>query len=348
MACEEKFMAFWASVKSVFRLISLILRLLWQEKSSLWNNMLKINIIRMRSFIGCLAALFVTLACCGQNDADSVSMSGFANVMIPEVPKNMTFAGESVPFEHFDVAESYQREMLVTLYMHSKTSLTLLKTKRYFSIIEPILERNGVPTDFKYLCCIESGLDEDAVSVAGAGGLWQFMPATGKSYGLLIDSGVDERFHIEKATEAACTMLKELYDKFGSWTLAAAAYNLGPNGVERRMGLQSGVDNYYDAYFPLETRRYMFRILSFKTLLEEGPEKYGYRIGKKDYYKPLTDFHEIEVSGANIDWPAVAEQNGTNYKMLRLLNNWIRDYDYKNTGGRTFKVRIPNNNFRSN
>lgn len=294
--------------------------------------------------VGCMAAMMMTVACKGQNN--EVQNLGYANVTIPQVPNSLTFAGEEVPFEYFDVAESFQREMLVTLYMHSKTSLTLLKSKRYFSIIEPILERNGVPADFKYLCCIESGLDEDAVSVAGAGGLWQFMPATGKKYGLLQENGIDERFHIEKATEAACVMLKELYEQFGSWTLAAAAYNLGPNGVSRRLDQQIVATNYYDAYFPLETRRYLFRILSFKVLMEAGPENFGYNISEDDYYLTLADYHEIEVTGSHIDWSVVAVENNTNYRVLRLLNNWIRDYEFDNPKGYTFKVKIPNENFR--
>ncbi len=298
-----------------------------------------------------LSILFLLMAamCSAQRSAYELLKNqnhDFAEVRIPSVPRQMSFAGERVPLEYNDVAESFQREMLVTIYMHSKTSLTLLKTKRYFHIIEPILKEYDIPNDFKYLCCVESGLDEDAVSAAGAGGLWQFMSATAKSYGLVVDSGIDERYNIEKATVAACEMLKELYAKFGSWTMAAAAYNLGAAGVARRLEQQNNEDLYYDAYFPLETRRYIFRILSFKELIENGPEKYGYRISHGDYYRPLSGWREIEVGGTDINWATVAAENGTTYKMLRALNNWIRDYTYKNTRGYRFVVRIPDENFR--
>ncbi|MCC8036271.1 MAG: lytic transglycosylase domain-containing protein [Rikenellaceae bacterium] len=270
----------------------------------------------------------------------------FSKLTVPNVPSELEFAGERVPLENFDVFEGLQREMLVTLYMHSRTTLTLLNTTRYFPVIEPILARYGVPDDFKYLCMAESGLNPNITSPAGAAGLWQIMSATGKEYGLLVEKGVDERFDIEKSTEAACKYLLDSYKRFGSWTLAAAAYNLGNAGVSRRLEIQ-GEDDYYDVFLPEETMRYVYRILSLKLLSRE-PYSYGYIISLSDYYKPLNDYTTVEVSDKEIEWSEVAHRNGTTYKMLRQLNHWIRDYQYNNASGRTFKVKIPGEGFRRN
>lgn len=271
--------------------------------------------------------------------------SGFANVVLPPIPESLSFAGEEVPLDNYDVRESLQRELLVTDYLHSRTFLTLLNTERYFSIILPIMEKYGIPEDYKYICMAESGLDPDVVSYAGAGGLWQIMPATGRSFGLEVGKQVDERYHIEMCTEAACKYFLDSYKRFGSWTLAAAAYNLGDAGVSRRIKAQ-GVDDYYDAFFPAETMRYVYRILSLK-LLTENPAAYGYQIEESEYYKPLTDYHEVQINDAQIDWSAFAKENGTTYKMLRELNHWIRDYTHSNAKRKTYTVKIPNAGFRT-
>lgn len=298
-----------------------------------------------------IATLLVSFASCGQNKAveegsgSMLQAEGYSSVYVGELPETLDFAGEAVPLGNFDTRESLRREMLVTLYMHSRTYTTIVNSKRYLSVIEPILERNGIPADFKYLCMAESGLDPEAVSTAGAGGLWQFMPATGKQYALFQEKNkVDERFHIEKSTEAACKYLKAAYARFGSWTLAAAAYNAGSEGVGKRMDVQ-GTKNYYDTYLPQETMRYVFRILSLK-LITSDPQAYGFRIAEGDLYPPLTDYETVSVSGADIEWSKVAAEHGTNYKMLRLLNPWIRDYTYDNKGGRTFEVKVPRKGFR--
>ena len=263
----------------------------------------------------------------------------FPQAMLPVLPETLEFAGESVPLNNFDTRESLQREISVTMYMHSRTIYTLLRTTRYFPVIEPILKKNGIPDDFKYLCMAESGLDPEVRSPAGAAGLWQLMPAVGRSYGMEVGKGVDERYHVEMATEAACRHLKESYERFGSWTLAAAAYNLGLSGVATRLEKQ-GVSNYYDAFFPQETLRYVFRILSFKVVTEH-PLRYGFLIEEDDYLAPLDRYREVTVNDAKIDWAAFARAQGTNYKMLRAYNPWIRDYDSLNPSRRTYTVRIP-------
>lgn len=267
-----------------------------------------------------------------------------AAIVIPELPEQLDFAGEPVPLDNFDTRESLQREMMITMYLHSRTMRTLLESRRYISIIEPILKKYGIPHDFIYLCIAESSLNPDVVSPAKAAGLWQIMSATGKEYGLEVGSTVDERFHIEKATEAACLYLKDSYARFDSWTVAAAAYNLGNTGVTTRMDKQS-TKSYYDTFYPEETMRYVFRILSWKLMMED-PARYGFVISDGDYHKEFDSYTVVDVSDKEIVWADVAAENGTNYKMLRLLNNWIRDYTHKNPTGKTYKVKIPGKDFR--
>lgn len=312
------------------------------EKSEKYNVMKYIL-----SFAG---ALLVFTAACAQSagtaNTATVVLEGHAPVELPALPAELSFAGERVPLENYDTRESLQREMLVSCYMHSRTMLALLNSKRYFSIIEPILAKNGIPADFKYLCVAESSLDPNVVSSAKAAGLWQIMPGTGRDFGLLVGSEVDERYDIEKATEVACKHLLKSKEKFGTWTMAAAAYNLGDAGVGKRVDLQTGIDNYYDIWLPGETRRYLFRILAFKVLFED-PAAYGYNISDDQYYKVLDDYRTVTVSDAEIKWPEFAARHGTTYKMLRELNHWIRDYQYSNKGGRTLTVKIPNEGFRT-
>ncbi len=275
----------------------------------------------------------------------SAPQESFSMVLVPQIPAALDFAGERVPLENYDTRESLERELSVTLYMHSRSMATLLNMPRYLAIIEPILARNGIPADMKYLCMAESGLNPNIASTAGAAGLWQIMSALGKSSGLEVGPQIDERYHIEKSTQVACDYLRDGYRRFGSWSLAAAAYNLGPAGLAKRIEAQ-GIKNYYDLFLPEETMRYMFRILAWK-LVAENPAHYGFIIGESDYHKPLTNYKEVEVSGQKINWPAVAAQHGTSYKMLREVNHWIRDYDAANPSGKTYKVKVPQKKFRT-
>ncbi len=299
---------------------------------------------RSHIFIVTLAALI--LAGCANNSYSQVSADGgtFLPVRLPAVPDRLDFAGEAVPLQFFDIRESLQKELLVSCNMHSRTFQSLLNMKRYFSIIEPILESNGIPDDFKYLCMAESGLNPEAVSGAGAGGMWQFMPKTAREYGMIVGTQIDERFNVEKSTEAACRYIREAYDRLGSWTLAAAAYNAGNAGVSRRVA-QQGTGSYYDTYLPHETMRYVFRILSLKMICSD-PQAYGFMISEDDSFPVLDKYTEVKVNGRDIDWSAVAREHGSNYKMLRLLNPWIRTYVCDNAEGRTFLVKVPGKGFR--
>ena len=294
-----------------------------------------------------LCALAVSVVACAQTPSDTLGVSvhnGFAQVEVPPLPARLDFAGEPVPMQNQDTRESLMREMLTTFYMHSRTLQTILASERYFAVIEPILAKYGVPDDFKYLCMAESGLNPEARSGAGAGGLWQLMPAYAKSAGLLVGDEVDERYHIEKSTEAACRYLIDAKRRLGSWTLAAAAFNAGVAGVSRRLEKQ-GVESYYDLFLPNETLRYVFRVLSFKLLMSD-PAAYGYQIDKKEYYPLLPAYEEVTIDDPEIDWAAFAREHGTHYKQIRQLNPWIRDYDYTNKAGRSFTVKIPKGSAR--
>lgn len=265
-------------------------------------------------------------------------------VYVVDLPSSLEFAGERVPLELADVCEALQREVLTTMCMHTRTMMTLRLTSRYFPIIEPILKKNGIPNDFKYLCLAESGLDVNAQSAAKAAGLWQFVPSAAKTYGIETGDNVDLRYNIEMATEAACRYLKDAYARFGSWTMAAASYNAGQAGVDRRANTQ-GVDNYWDLFLPEETMRYVPRILSFKMLLDK-PAKYGFNLRKQDYFPTFVNFQMVQINDAAIDWSEFAAKNGTNYKTLRILNPWIRSYNYENKTQKSYTVKIPTGDFR--
>lgn len=306
----------------------------------------------IRPIFSVITMLSIAFTACSQTQTATVlpivaqTEAGVAPVVVFPLPERFVFAGEEVPLDNFDTRESLSREIQTNAYLHSRTLQIIQATKRYFPIIEPVLEKYGVPADFKYLCVAESELNPNAVSSAGAVGLWQLMKATGTAGGLFVDAGlVDERYNIEKATEVACKYLLEAKNKFGSWTEAAASYNLGQAGLKRRMDLQPGTDGYYDLYLPNETARYVFRILAFKLIIE-SPQSYGYILSDGDYQKPHTAFKEVDVKGATIDWAAEAVKHGTNYKMLRELNPWVRDYKYANKGSRVFKLKVPEDGFR--
>lgn len=293
-------------------------------------------------YIAILAALASATVSCdsvsAQQSGGIIRDSDPSAVVIPPVPDKMDFAGESVPTANFDTRESLYEECGVSMYMHSRTLNALRASKRYFAIIEPILQENGIPDDFKYMAMAESSLNPEAYSAARAAGLWQIMSSTAADNKLEVNDYIDERYHIEKATRVACRYIKEARDRFGSWTMAAASYNLGMAGLAKRVGIQKTA-YYYDLWLPAETMRYMFRILSLK-LAAENPEAYGFRIGDDDYYLPFVT-RDVTVSGPDIDWVKVAHDNGTDYKILRELNPWIREYRHPNKAGKSYTVKVP-------
>ena len=252
-------------------------------------------------------------------------------------PTEVDFAGENMPLELPDVRERFDRELLVNANLHASTILIIKRANRAFKIIEPILEKNGVPNDFKYLAVIESSLI-NAVSPAGAKGVWQFMPATAKEIGMEVNDCVDERYHLEKSTEAACKFLLAAKAKFGSWTLVAASYNGGITGVNRQIDLQK-VANYYDLLLNDETSRYVFRILALKEIMK-APEKFGFEITKQDLYE-LYPTRKIEIDTTINNLADFAIRQGVNYKILKLYNPWLRDIKLENKIRKKYLIELP-------
>jgi membrane-bound lytic murein transglycosylase D len=252
-------------------------------------------------------------------------------------PTSTDFAGEVAPLHIVDVRERLDRELIINANLHSSTTLILKRANRAFPVIEPILQKYGIPDDFKYLAVIESGL-VNAVSSAGARGVWQFMPDTAKERGMEVNEFVDERYHLEKSTEAACKYLLSAKAKFGSWTMAAASYNGGMNGVNRRIEEQQ-VETYYDLALTEETSRYVFRILALKEIMK-NPAKYGFNIYPNDLYSPIPT-KKIEVDSTITDLANFAKTQGINYKILKLHNPWLRDKKLVNPSKKKYEIEIP-------
>lgn len=253
------------------------------------------------------------------------------------IPTKLDFCGEHVPLEDEEVRERIDKELLGNAFWQSSNLMHLKKMTRYFPIIEEILKSNGLPDDIKFLAVAESGLS-GAVSPVGAAGFWQFMPATGKQYGLEISDEIDERYDIEKSTQAACRYLKDMNEILNSWTLSAAAYNCGIGGVQRSLSFQR-VSSYYDLYLNNETSRYVFRIIALKEILS-NPEKYNYKFNKNQGYKPLQT-KSINVSGPVSNWSDWAIKHGINYKTLRVYNPWIKKHLLTNKLSKTYLIEIP-------
>ncbi len=254
------------------------------------------------------------------------------------LPEKVSFAGESMPLDRFYVKEALDRELLSNAYFHSQTIRYIKMAPRYFPIIEPILKENGIPEDFKYLAVAESGFNPRAVSPARAVGFWQLMQGTATDYGLEINKEVDERYHIEKATKVACSYLKDAYEKFGSWTLVAAAYNRGMTGIKRQIDRQEEED-YYDLLITTETARYVYRIVALKLILE-NPEKYNFYISDDEKY-PIIPTKEVEITGSVSSFSDFAKKQGISYKVLKDFNPWLRENELTYSGKKRYWVKIP-------
>lgn len=308
--------------------------------------LLKKQLINVLAVVGIIAifALGFSFAIQDNNEAinefrNDKSFSQDYNVFSLNVPKSLNFAGEKLPLNEPDIYERMDRELLVNTYWQSNGILLIKRSKKYFPIIEPILKENGVPGDFKYLAVAESGL-QDIVSPAGATGFWQIMKDTGKEYGLEINSNVDERYHIEKSTKVACEYLKKAKDEFGSWTLAAASYNAGMNGIRRQMERQKE-SSYYDMILNDETERYVFRIVAIKEILS-NPEKYSFNIDDRHYYKSINT-KIVKVDTAIADIPDFAKSYGLTYKQFKIHNPWLRDNYLINKSGKLYEIKLPAN-----
>ncbi|MDO5665881.1 MAG: lytic transglycosylase domain-containing protein [Bacteroidia bacterium] len=300
---------------------------------------MKRNIIYLFSIIVVVGV--ITIISLSNNDTEKVEqqrpqvLSMTASV---DIPDEMTFAGEKIVFDRYDFRERMDRELNSFTYFHSTTLLLFKRANRIFPIIEPILKKQGVPDDIKYLAVIESSLDHRATSPARAVGLWQFMAGTAPSYGLEVSSEVDERYHIEKSTVAACRYLKDAYQKYGSWSAAALSYNGGQGRITNELSNQQ-TNNALDLWLVEETTRYYFRMLAIKTIFK-NPARYGFILRADQFFKPM-EFKEINVSSSIPSLVSFAKDNGITYAQLKDFNSWLRDTKLTNRSGKTYTILIP-------
>lgn len=281
----------------------------------------------------CIFALAIGTFATTKSSIDAVSQKGTSFY----VPQTADFCGEAAPLEIHDVRERFDREVLVNANPHASTLLIIKRANRAFPVIEPILKKYNIPDDFKYLAVIESAL-VNAVSPAGARGIWQFMPETAREKGMEVNEFVDERYHLEKSTEAACKYLLIAKNKFGSWTLAAASYNGGMAGIQKQIDFQK-VDNYYDLLLVEETSRYVFRILALKEIMK-NPKDFGFEINPKDLYEVLPT-QKIVIDSTILDLALFAKKQGINYKTLKIHNPWLREKQLQNTARKKYIFDMP-------
>ncbi len=260
-----------------------------------------------------------------------------------KLPDTLRFAGELVPLSNFDTRESLDREILTSAYRHSSTILIIKRANRYLPVIEKILKEYNIPDDFKYLVAAESEY-HNVISPVGATGFWQIMPHTGREEGMEINTVVDERYDIEKSTEFACKYFLKSYQKFSNWTLTAASYNGGRAGISDQLETQNQ-DNYYDLLLTEETARYIFRVIAYKLIISD-PARYGFKIDDEDLY-PELNYYEVKVDSAITDMSAFARKFGTNYKMLKFLNPWLRKPYLTLKPNKEYQIKIPSEGMRS-
>lgn len=258
-------------------------------------------------------------------------------IFVPYIPDSIELFGENVPVGHVIVREKLENEIVRNMYWHSHTILLLKRSARFFPVIEPILEQYDVPEDFKYLAMAESELT-NAVSPVGASGVWQFMKGTAQEYGLEVNSDVDERYHLEKSTDAACRYLKASKNQFGSWTLAAAAYNMGGGSLQRDLQNQNSND-YYSLLLNQETARYVYRILAIKLICEQ-PSQYGFFIRNKDLYQPIP-VKSLTVNTTISSLTAFAQEHNLSYMELKYVNPWLRSDKLNIASGKSYEISIP-------
>jgi membrane-bound lytic murein transglycosylase D len=283
------------------------------------------------------SSIFLVASVSSEEIPSVIPTTNTSVVVSPIIPDEIELAGEIVPIDGFGVRENLDKELIVNTYRHSSTILYLKRSARWFPLIEEILEEEGVPNDFKYLAVIESGLSQ-VVSPAGASGFWQFMKKTAPEYGLEVSHSVDERYDVEKSTRAACTYLKESYIRFGSWALAAASYNMGQSGVEKRLEEQR-VDNYWDLHLNSETGRYVYRLLAIKEVMN-SPEKYGFHISSENLYSP----HEVRDIAVSADISNISDfalENGSNLREVKALNPWLRKSYLTVKPGKVYSISLP-------
>lgn len=276
-----------------------------------------------------------------EGNKTSGELNTSASILI-KLPDTIRFADEKMPLEYFDTRESLEREIIITAYRHSSTIMIIKRSARYFPVIEKILKEYNIPDDFKYLAAAESDLS-NLVSPKGATGFWQIMPETGKEEGMEINNEIDERYNLEKSTKFACEYFLKSFAKYENWTLAAASYNGGRNGIDDQIEIQH-VKNYYDLLLADETARYIFRAVAYKLIISD-PAAYGFALEKSELY-PGLKYTDVKVDTAVIDFTNFARKFNTNYKILKLLNPWLRKPYLTNKSGRSYIIKIPVEGFR--
>ncbi|GAB4130544.1 MAG: lytic transglycosylase domain-containing protein [Raineya sp.] len=254
------------------------------------------------------------------------------------MPEKLYFADEAVPLEDLGIRQRLDREFYAFMFGHAGMSITLKRANYWLPRFEKILLEMGVHPDFKYLPIIESNLS-NVVSPAGAGGFWQIMPEVAPTYGLEISEEVDERYHPIKSAYAAAKILKENYQKFGSWALAAAAYNAGAGYLEGAISFQKQ-KSYYNLYLYPETARYVMRLVAFKNIYE-NPKKYGYAISPENFYH-FDPIKKIKITESIPDLAEFALSQGTTYAKLIELNPWLRAKSLTIKKGKTYEIALPN------
>jgi membrane-bound lytic murein transglycosylase D len=267
----------------------------------------------------------------------------YYRIYAPEIPDKLDFAGEKVPLDRFYVRESLDREIMANTFMHSSTILMFKRASRWFPVIEPILKENNIPDDFKFLALAESNYG-NAVSPSGAEGFWQFLKATGPKFGLEISEEVDERYNVEKSTDAACRYFRAAFQEYKNWTLVAASFNRGIDGVGKAVEKQY-VSDYYDLTLVDETARYVYRILAMKQVYN-NPAKYGFYLRQSDFYPPLSTY-TITVDTSISDLPAFARKMNLNYRILREFNPWLRRYTLTNKTAKKYVLTLPKEGYLS-
>lgn len=286
-----------------------------------------------------LNILLVTIVVCATSFVTNAQRTGeFMTVASPDIPEAINFCGDHVSFDRIDMAERLDRELTSVIYGQTTTSLIIKRANRFFPRLIEILKENNMPEDLIYLAVAESSLDINALSPAKAAGIWQFMAATGRQYGLEVNDDVDERYDPEKETVAACKYLRDAYYKYGNWATVCASYNAGTGRISTELQSQR-VNNSFDLRLVSETSRYVFRIIAYKLFLE-NPKKYGYRINSNQLYQPV-ECDVVEVNKPIANWVAWAQDYGITYAQLRDANPWIRSTKLPNASGKIYKVKVP-------
>jgi len=271
------------------------------------------------------------------SSSEVVEEENFSLTVAVTVPNEIEFAGKQIKLDRYDLRERFDREINSFTYYHSTTLLMIKRANRYFPVIEPILKAHNIPDDFKYMAVIESHLEPKAVSPAKATGVWQFMEETGKRYGLVVNSEVDERYHVEKSTVAACKYLKEAMARYGDWTTVAASYNAGMGRINSELSQQQ-VNTSLDLLLVEETSRYVFRIYAIKQIFEQ-PRQYGFRLTNENLY-PFIPAKKVEVT-ESVELTDLANKYNLTYAQLKEFNPWLRDRKLTITPGKSYIVNIP-------